>query len=437
MATDRDGSKMTIYSSSPGGPPSWPPHPGTGAAVSPAQPAHAADLADLPAEGQGWRAHRTTLLITALVVLIAGGGMVGMVALLGGTGTPGGKGQPAAAADTVSASSAPSPLPAAGPGDAVVSMSATGDIIMGAAPNGLPPNNGKDFFTPVRDDLRADLQMGNLEEPLTNETGAGKCPPETAGKTCFTFRSPPTYAGLLRDAGFQLMNLANNHAYDYGPDGNRQTKRALEAAGLKHTGAPGEITVAEVKGVRVAVLGFAPYTWAQSLTDIDAAVALVKKAAEQAELVVVQMHVGAEGPDKTHVKPGTEMFLGENRGDSMKFAHAVVDAGADLVIGHGPHVMRAIEFYQGRLIDYSLGNFAGYKALSTSGIVGVGGILKVSLHRDGTWAGGNLVPTRMIAPGLPSPDSRQQAWSLVRSLCASDLPQTGAHIGTDGSISPP
>jgi poly-gamma-glutamate capsule biosynthesis protein CapA/YwtB (metallophosphatase superfamily) len=316
-------------------------------------------------------------------------------------------------------------------------MSATGDIIMGAAPNGLPPNNGKDFFTGVRDELRADLQMGNLEEPLTNETGAGKCSAESAGKTCFTFRSPPAYAGLLRDAGFQLMNLANNHAYDYGPDGNRQTKQALEGVGLKHTGAPGQIAVVEVKGVRVAVLGFAPYNWAQSLTDIDAAVALVKKATEQADLVVVQMHVGAEGADKTHVKPGTEMFLGENRGDSMKFAHAVVDAGADLVIGHGPHVVRAVEFYQGRLIDYSLGNFAGYKALSTSGVVGVGAILKVSLHRDGSWAGGNLVPTRMIAPGLPSLDSKKQAWSLVRSLCASDLPQTGAHVGTDGSITPP
>jgi hypothetical protein len=423
---------MTIYSSSSAGPPTWPPQPGAGEPATPAR-----DEPELPAEGQGWRAHSTTLLITALVVVIAGGGMVGMVALLGGTGARAVKSQPAAAADRRSASSAPSPLPAAGPADAVVSMSATGDIIMGSAPNGLPPNNGKDFFTPVRDALKADLQMGNLEQPLTNDTGSGKCSAETAGKTCFAFRSPPAYAGLLRDAGFQLMNLANNHAYDFGPDGNRQTRQALESAGLKHTGAPGEITIAEVKGVRVAVLGFAPYSWAQSLTDIDAAVALVKKAAEQADLVVVQMHVGAEGADKTHVKPGTELFLGENRGDSLKFAHAVVDAGADLVIGHGPHVVRAIEFYQGRLIDYSLGNFAGYKALSTSGIVGVGGILKVSLHRDGTWAGGSLVPTKMIAPGLPSLDSKKQAWSLVRSLCQSDLPQTGAKIGTDGSITAP
>jgi hypothetical protein len=376
------------------------------------------------------------LLITALVVLIAGAGTAGMVALLGGSGVPATSVRPIPAGGTEPPTASATAPGGGAPADQVVSMSATGDIIMGSAPNGLPPNGGKDFFTTVRTALQADLPMGNLEQPLTNDTGASKCPATTAGKTCFAFRSPPAYAALLRDAGFKLMNLANNHAYDFGPEGNRQTKAALEGVGLKHTGGPGEITVADVNGVRVAVVGFAPYLWAQSLTDIDAAVALVKKAAEQADLVVVQMHVGAEGSDKTHVKPGTEMFLGENRGDSIKFSHAVVDAGADLVIGHGPHVMRGMEFYQGRLIAYSLGNFAGYRALSYNGVLGVGGILKVSLHRDGSWAGGNLVPTKMLAPGAPSLDSAKQAWSLVRSLCAADLPKTGVQLGGDGTIGP-
>jgi hypothetical protein len=241
---------------------------------------------------------------------------------------------------------------------------------------------------------------------------------------------------VLRDAGFKVLNLANNHAYDFGAEGNRQTRAALEAAGLAHTGAPGEITVVDVKGVKVAVLGFSSYPWSQSVVDIEAGSALVKKAKERADLVVVQMHVGAEGADKTHVRPGTEMFLGENRGDSIKFAHAVVDAGADLVIGHGPHVMRGMEFYRGRLVAYSLGNFAGYKALGYTGVVGVGGVLKVSLRKDGSYVDGSLVSARMVAPGSPSIDRTGQALTLVRGLSDTDLPTSGARIGDDGAISP-
>ena len=138
----------------------------------------------------------------------------------------------------------------------------------------------------------------------------------------------------------------------------------------------------EVKGVKVAVVGFSSYAWANSLIDIDRPRRRwSRKADDQADLVVVQVHMGAEGADKTRVKPGTEMFLGENRGDPMKFRHAVIDAGADLVVGHGPHVLRGMEFYKGRLIAYSLGNFAGGgKSLSNTGRLGWGGVLKVTLN---------------------------------------------------------
>ncbi len=101
------------------------------------------------------------------------------------------------------------------------------------------------------------------------------------------------------------------------------------------------------------------------------------------------MQGGAEGSDETHVKPGHEIFLGEDRGDLIEFSHAVIDAGADVVFGHGPHIMRGMEFYKGRLIAYSLGNFCGYRVLSTAGFLGVGGVLKVTLTKDGTWVGGD------------------------------------------------
>jgi hypothetical protein len=318
-----------------------------------------------------------------------------------------------------------------------ISMSAVGDVIMGDAPNNLPPNNGKGFFDDVRAALGADLQMANLEQPLTNDTGVSKCSAATAGKTCFQFRSPPSYANILKDAGFGVVNLANNHAYDFGPAGNTNTRAALDAAGVKYTGPPGMITIVNVKGIKVAVLGFAPYPWANDLLNIPKGQDLVRQAKKQADLVVIQVHMGGEGPDHTHVTPGTDMFLGENRGDPIAFSHAMIDAGADIIMGHSPHVLRAMEFYKGHLIAYSLGNFAGYHALGYTGVVGITGILKVTLRKDGSYVSGTLVPTHMVAPSSPRMDPQHQAISLVSGLTKSDFPKTGAVIATDGTITPP
>ncbi|MFG1605852.1 CapA family protein [Actinoplanes sp. NPDC049265] len=321
-------------------------------------------------------------------------------------------------------------------GDAI-SMSATGDIIMGSAPNKLPARNGDGFFDSVTDGLKSDFVMGNLEQPLTGDTGTSKCgsPPRA---NCFAFRSPPAYAKHLQEAGFQLLNTANNHSKDYGTQGYQNTVQALEGAGLKHTGAQDEITVVEVKGVKVAVVGFSPYAGANNLNNLEAARDVVKRAAGQADLVVVQVHMGAEGSDKTHVKPGSELFFGENRGDPKAFSHAVVDAGADVVIGHGPHVLRGMEFYKDRLIAYSLGNFAGGgKTLSSTGVLKYGAILHVSLQPDGTWAGGKVVSTYLNAAGVPTADENGKSRDLIADLSADDFGDTAAKIGEDGSISPP
>ncbi|MBB4737837.1 hypothetical protein BJY16_001296 [Actinoplanes octamycinicus] len=318
-----------------------------------------------------------------------------------------------------------------------ITLSATGDIMMSSAPGGLPPRNGAGFFDAVRKSLAADLVMGNLEQPLTNDTGTSKCgsPPSA---NCFAFRSPPSYAKHLKDGGFQLLNLANNHAKDFGAAGNRNTIEALEGAGLEHTGALDQITVVEVKGVKVAVVGFSSYDGANKLTDLPHSRAVIKRAKEQADLVVVQVHMGAEGAEKNHVKPGTETFFGENRGDPIKFSHTVIDAGADLVIGHGPHVVRGMEFYRGKLIAYSLGNFAGGgRTLSKDGILKYAGILRVTLTGDGKYVAGKFVSTYLNGNGLPTRDSAgEHGRDLVSSLSKADFPETGARIGDDGTIKP-
>src|SRR5256885_3869501 len=158
-----------------------------------------------------------------------------------------------------------------------------------------------------------------------------------------------------------------------------------------------------VKGIRVAVLGFAPYPWANDLVNLPKAQELGRQAKSQADLVVIQVHMGGEGADHTHVRPGTEMFYGENRGDPIAFSHAVVDAGADIVIGHSPHVLRAMEFYKGKLIAYSLGNFAGYHALGTGGGVGGSGLPPVAPRGDRSLVSGPPPPAVMVPPRGPPP----------------------------------
>jgi poly-gamma-glutamate capsule biosynthesis protein CapA/YwtB (metallophosphatase superfamily) len=309
----------------------------------------------------------------------------------------------------------------------VVRFAFTGDIAMVAGP-------ADDYFRSVRKQLAGDVVLGNLEGTLT-ERGTPKC--GTGSTDCFSFHAPPSYARLLRGAGLTVVNLANNHALDYGEVGQQDTVAAVRKARLLTTGRPGEIAYTKVRGTRVAVLGFAPYPWAQSLLNLPAAEALVRKADRRADLVVVTMHAGAEGSDHQHVRPGNEWFLGENRGNSVAFARSVVRAGADLVVGSGPHVLRGMEWYRGRLIAYSLGNFVGYRTLSTSGVNGVSALLHATLRRDGSWQTGRVDAITLAGNGIPRLDPDGGARGLIRTLSREDFGTRAVQVSTSGELRRP
>jgi hypothetical protein len=313
-----------------------------------------------------------------------------------------------------------------------VTISWVGDTVLGSS-FGLPPNGGRDSLAGVARSLRiGDLTTGNLEETLSSG-GTSHCA-GSSSSTCFAFQAPPSYARLLTRAGFELVNLANNHAHDFLDSGMKQTEAALRRAHLKWTGRPGQITVLTKRGVRVAFVGFAPYEWAPRLEDIAAARRLVKKADARADLVVVFIHAGAEGSDAIHVPHGTEYFLGENRGDSRRFAHAVIDAGADLVAGSGPHVIRGVEWYHRRLIAYSTGNFAGYNNFGLGGNLSLSAIFRVTLRPDGSFVKGRWVPVRLVGPGLPQLDYSKASLHLVSTLSREDFGAHGARFTADGRI---
>ncbi len=338
------------------------------------------------------------------------------------------------------ASAAPTtPAPAAATANAkakatgTVTITAVGDVVMGTPEFGLPPAGGSTLFNGVKPLLRGDVVFGNLEQALA--TGPGSKCGGASGGGCYAFASPPSYARNLKTAGFTVMGIANNHALDWGTSGQRSTVAALDAQRILYTGRPGEIAVQKLpRGGSVAVISVAPYSWAQNALDIPGTAALVKKAATLAPIVMVNIHVGAEGQSANRVPRGGETFLGENRGNSRALAHAVIDAGADLVVGQGPHVLRGMQFYRGRLIAYSLGNFLGYKVFSVGGASGQAGVLAVTLGPNGNFISARFSPTQLSRDGIPSQGG--YGTSLVQSLSKADFGSTAARISSTGKITP-
>ena len=310
----------------------------------------------------------------------------------------------------------------------VVTIGWVGDTTPGSR-YGMPPQGGRALFSKVRAQLKVpDIMVGNLEGTFGN---GGKSKEGTGA--VFSFQAPPAYAKALSWAGFDLVNLANNHAHDFLEAGMASTHRALKAVGVAYTGLPGQVTVVERNGVRVAFIGVSPYRWSQSLADISGTAALVRHARKEADVVIVLMHAGAEGSDKTHTPKGAEHAYGEFRGSPRAFAHAMTDAGASAVLGSGPHVVRGIERYRGRLIAYSLGNFAGWGNFGTSGTLGLSGLLTLRIDRGGEVLGGQWLSLRLAGSGAPAVDPKGRSVALVRKLSRQDFTDPWP-IASDGSL---
>jgi len=276
--------------------------------------------------------------------------------------------------------------------------------------------------------------LANLEGTLS-VGGVSKCGSDAVD--CFAFQAPPANARALHDAGIDLVNLANNHSYDFGAPGYRQTLIALLRARVVSAGLPERFRVLRRRGMRIAVVGFATYPWAPSMNDPLATSELVRRAAAAADLVVVLFHAGAEGADRTRVPRGPEIAFGENRGNSRRFAHRAIHAGADLVLGSGPHVVRGMEVYRGRLIAYSLGNFAGVGNFATGGTLSLSGLLALRLDRAGRLRNGWWHSMSLAGSGIPRRDPSNASLDLVRRLSVADFADRPPRMLASGRILPP
>jgi hypothetical protein len=323
------------------------------------------------------------------------------------------------------------------PPGARVRIRAVGDVMLGTTvPEGhLPPEGAASVIAGVRPLLEdADLTFVNLEGPLCDNGTTKKC---RSSGNCYAFRSPTSYGQVLKDAGVDIASTANNHSGDFGELCRRETEATLDALGIPWSGPPGTVATIERNGLKIGMVAFHTSPSCNHLNNLTTATALVRAAAAEHDLVVVSFHGGAEGGKALHVPQGREMFFGEDRGDLRTFTRAVVDAGAHLVLGHGPHVARGMEFYKGRLIAYSMGNFATYGRFNLKGPQGLGMVLEVELDGQGRYQSGRILPTRQVDKGIALPDPEGAVIPLVRELTASDFPGTGARIAEDGTVKPP
>lgn len=314
---------------------------------------------------------------------------------------------------------------------------AVGDIMLGTnfPDNRLAPNDGAHLLDAMRPILqKADITFGNLEGVLMQGgVAAKKC---KNPRSCYVFRSPPHYAQYLKTAGFDVLSLANNHARDFGEEGRSATMAALDHAGLRHSGRVGDVARWRVKGTSVALIAFAPFGGSHDLLDIPLAKKQVQQEAAKSDLVIVSIHAGAEGKDVMRIPFAHEMFYGEDRGDVVEFSRAVVDAGADLVIGHGPHVPRAMELYKKRLIAYSLGNFLTYQGIKISGNNGVAPILSVTLSATGVFKQGRIISARQYRPDGTRLDRKGKAAKIIARLSKQDFPNTALIFAEKGVVKP-
>ncbi|SHM70437.1 CapA family protein [Mucilaginibacter sp. OK098] len=317
-------------------------------------------------------------------------------------------------------------------------VAAVGDIMLGTSyPDNktLPPDSAKSSFKNILNELRkADVLMGNLEGTLL-DTGAPANYRLHQLSRPWLFRMPVRYGSVLKDAGFNVLSLANNHIGDFDNAGRLSTMKVLDSLGINYGGQVAHpSSIFKLNGITYGFCAFAPNGYTLSILDLKGAAAIIQNLKKQCDVVIVSFHGGGEGVDFEHVPFTMETFVNEKRGDVNAFTHAAIDAGADLVFGNGPHVCRAMELYKDRLIAYSLGNFCTYTGVSVAGVCGMAPILKVYVNKKGEFLSGRIVSAIQTHYDGLMLDTLNKAAIRIKQLTETDFPDAGLQIDDDGTI---
>lgn len=318
-----------------------------------------------------------------------------------------------------------------------VSIAAVGDIMVGTNfPNTsyLPRDSGAYLWNHVRSTLQnADITFGNLEGTILNEGGEQKeC---NNPKLCYLFRSPEYLAQNFKENGFDLMSVANNHANDFGSTGRKNTQRVLDSLGIAHAGSIDQpYTIARVGRLKIGFCAFAPNRGTISIHQYENIKSTIQHLDSLTDIVIASFHAGAEGSKHQHVTRKREYYYGEDRGNVYELSHMMIDNGADLVLGHGPHIVRAIEVYKERIIAYSLGNFLTYGRFNLRGLAGEAPLLEVQTNAVGRFLKGKIHSFRQSYSLGPRNDSNLSSIKTIQRLSLEDFPENPVMIDDSGSI---
>jgi poly-gamma-glutamate capsule biosynthesis protein CapA/YwtB (metallophosphatase superfamily) len=311
----------------------------------------------------------------------------------------------------------------------LISITAVGDIMMGGS-----ENEGSELFKPAESWIKnSDVRFGNFEGTFFD--GPNQPDGKSPGPNRWIFKTPIRMASTLSSAGFNVVSLANNHVKDYGQAGINSTKETLKQAGIQFSSKAGEVAKFKVDQTEISLIAVDFYKAPRSMTDAADTYVEIQKLKQQGHLVIVSAHVGGEGNGAEFIKFGTEIFLGENRGDSVAFARAAIDSGADVILMHGPHVPRGLELYKNRMIAYSLGNFVTGRGISIEGYSKVAPLLRLQIDHSGQFRAGQLVSfVQRREPQRIEFDNERTAQKLISYLSRKQFPDSPLVFEDNGTL---
>lgn len=317
------------------------------------------------------------------------------------------------------------------PEDDTFSISIVGDMMVGSSyPSTyyLPKEDSNilQYAMPLLQST--DLRIGNLESAVSDDAPLYK---QCGGSQCYAFRTPLKYAQWYKDAGFEYLNISNNHSFDFGMKGVEHTLNFLEKNNIRTSGVPQHPTdTLTIRNTKFGFASFAPHSNCLDLNDDSLVQATIEQLRPMCDVLIVFFHGGAEGASKRHTPKGREIFFGQDRGNVRHFSHLCVNAGADLVIGSGPHVVRGMELYKEKLIAYSLGNFATYHQFNLKSPNNIAPLLQVKITNKGILAENKVFSFIQEGEGIPRPDSAMGAFNLIKSLSEQDFGFKDVGAGT-------
>ena len=320
--------------------------------------------------------------------------------------------------------------------DEAITVVAVGDVMFGSIfpdRSYLPPKeNYAGLLDEVKPYFNGDIVFCNMEGVLA-DTLVPECKP-------YCFGMPSNYVNAYKEAGFNLISVGNNHANDFRAYGRSNTAKILTDNNLNWAGYETKPYCTFTKNdVKYGFCAFSPNTAIANLHDKQLVANTIKTLRQTCDIVIVSMHCGGEGPKYRHLTREDDYYIEQNRGNAYQFAHDAIDNGADIVLGHGPHVTRAIEIYKGKFIAYSMGNFFTYSNINISDEMGHAPIFRIKVNaKTGNFISGEIISTYQTKPNKgPHIDTQKRVLKVIQELTASDIYDNAPKISSEGIILPP